>query len=67
MLTVTDIDGAYAAWFDQHGCDSALVRPDWYLFGAAAGDAGIWQLIDEMIHALTPTAGAAGSSLAAPR
>jgi 2-polyprenyl-6-methoxyphenol hydroxylase-like FAD-dependent oxidoreductase len=51
-LTVTDIDGAYAAWFDQHGCESALVRPDWYLFGAAAGDTDIWWLVDQMIRAV---------------
>lgn len=33
----TDVSGAYAAWFDRLGADTALVRPDFYLFGAESG------------------------------
>ncbi|WP_321877132.1 bifunctional 3-(3-hydroxy-phenyl)propionate/3-hydroxycinnamic acid hydroxylase MhpA [Paraburkholderia bannensis] len=29
-----DVDGTYEAWFAQLGCRAALVRPDFYLFGA---------------------------------
>ena len=53
-LTVADVDGAYTAWYDQHGCESAVVRPDWYLFGAAAEDAGMWRLVDQITIIQTP-------------
>jgi 3-(3-hydroxy-phenyl)propionate hydroxylase/flavoprotein hydroxylase len=33
---VVDVDGAYARWFEQLGADLVLVRPDFYIFGAAA-------------------------------
>ena len=33
---VQDLDGAYRRWFERHGCDSFLARPDFYVF--AAGD-----------------------------
>ncbi len=31
---VTDVDGTYGHWFDRHGCDLYLSRPDFYVFGA---------------------------------
>lgn len=34
-----DVDGTYARWFDAHDARSVLVRPDFYVYGAAA-DAG---------------------------
>jgi 3-(3-hydroxy-phenyl)propionate hydroxylase len=40
-----DVDGAYARWFDQHGCDAVLVRPDHRVFGSARGEAAAGQLI----------------------
>jgi len=36
--TVIEEDGVLAAWFDHHGCQAAIVRPDHYVFGVA-GDA----------------------------
>ena len=33
-------DGVLGAWFDRHGCQLALVRPDHYVFGGAASLAG---------------------------
>ena len=35
--TVVDVEGAYTAWLDRFGADAVLVRPDFYVFGAAAG------------------------------
>jgi 2-polyprenyl-6-methoxyphenol hydroxylase-like FAD-dependent oxidoreductase len=49
---VEDIDGAYARWFEDLSADVALVRPDFYLFGAGrASEAG------ELVSALTAQMG----------
>ncbi|MEI4280725.1 bifunctional 3-(3-hydroxy-phenyl)propionate/3-hydroxycinnamic acid hydroxylase [Klenkia terrae] len=34
VLTVDDVEGSYAGWFDQLGVDVVLVRPDGWLYGA---------------------------------
>lgn len=44
---VTDVDGAYGAFLDAHGVDAYLMRPDWYVFGAASGDA-VGDLVSEL-------------------
>ena len=31
---IDDIDGSYGRWFDAHGCDAFLARPDFYVFAA---------------------------------
>ena len=31
---VRDVDGAYARWFEEHGCTAVLTRPDFYVFAA---------------------------------
>ena len=31
---VQDLDGAYGRWFEGHGCDAFLARPDFYVFAA---------------------------------
>jgi len=36
-----------AAWFEAHRCRAALVRPDHYVFGVAAGGAELDQLLAE--------------------
>ena len=52
MAVVEDLDGTYGAWFDAHGCEAVAVRPDWYLFGAAAGGAALADLLDAIERAL---------------
>jgi 2-polyprenyl-6-methoxyphenol hydroxylase-like FAD-dependent oxidoreductase/catechol 2,3-dioxygenase-like lactoylglutathione lyase family enzyme len=37
---IRDIDGVYTRWFDKLDADTVLLRPDFYLFGAATGKAG---------------------------
>ena len=32
-----EAEGVLAAWFDEHLCQAALVRPDHYVFGTASG------------------------------
>lgn len=29
-----DLEGRYVGWFEEHGCEAVLVRPDFYVFGA---------------------------------
>ncbi len=47
-MPCTDLDGVYRDWFTQSGVRCALVRPDYYLFGAA--EAG--ELVDALRAAL---------------
>jgi 2-polyprenyl-6-methoxyphenol hydroxylase-like FAD-dependent oxidoreductase len=44
-LELEDLDGIYGAWFDEHGCEAVVVRPDWYLFGTAADGAELARLL----------------------
>jgi 2-polyprenyl-6-methoxyphenol hydroxylase-like FAD-dependent oxidoreductase len=46
--TVQDLDGTYKRWFEEIGCESLLVRPDFYVYGA--GKAG--ELVDDLMAAL---------------
>ncbi len=49
---LADLDGTYTTWFDAHGCEAAVVRPDWYLFGTAARGDRLPDLIDATLVAL---------------
>ena len=44
-----DKDGAYGRWLGDIGADTALIRPDFYLFGAATGP----DAADELVMALS--------------
>ena len=45
-----DVDGTYAAWFDEHGCDLAAIRPDFHVWGTASRDpAAARSLVDGFI------------------
>ncbi|MFD0662667.1 FAD-dependent monooxygenase [Thermocatellispora tengchongensis] len=49
-----DVTGAYRAYFGEHGVAAIAVRPDRYVFGAAAGAPGLL----EELHAALEAAGA---------
>lgn len=50
-----DLDGAYARWFAEHGCEVLLARPDFYVF--AAGDhQDIPRFVSRLRQALQPAA-----------
>jgi FAD binding domain len=49
---VADTTGAYAAWFADLGAAAVLVRPDLYLYGAAADSADLAALIGHLRDAL---------------
>ena len=52
LSAVEDLDGSYGAWFDAHGCEAAVVRPDWYLFGSAGDGAELSALLSAIERGL---------------
>ncbi|HEU4431534.1 MAG TPA: bifunctional 3-(3-hydroxy-phenyl)propionate/3-hydroxycinnamic acid hydroxylase [Myxococcota bacterium] len=47
-----DVDGAYAKWFEAHGCAVALQRPDFTVFATAKELAGSGALVDALLSRL---------------
>lgn len=56
---VHDIDDGYAEWFAANGYVAALVRPDFYLFGAAVTAAAVNDLVDALRTKLDTASGIA--------
>jgi 2-polyprenyl-6-methoxyphenol hydroxylase-like FAD-dependent oxidoreductase len=60
-----DPDGAYGRWLDELGADAVLVRPDFYVFGAAAGadaaDSLLCALGSDLVRSVTTSAETAPS------
>ena len=53
-----DADGAYADYFDRHGIEAVVNRPDFYVFGAVARLADLPRLVDDLIEKITLDVGA---------
>ncbi|MGW7055377.1 bifunctional 3-(3-hydroxy-phenyl)propionate/3-hydroxycinnamic acid hydroxylase MhpA [Streptomyces sp. NPDC054887] len=51
---VVDVEGAYGAYLDGIGARSVLVRPDTYVYGAAADAASAARLVDGLREHLAP-------------
>ncbi|MFH7598921.1 bifunctional 3-(3-hydroxy-phenyl)propionate/3-hydroxycinnamic acid hydroxylase [Streptomyces racemochromogenes] len=49
---VADLDGVYGPYLARFGATSLLVRPDYHVFGAAAGPEGAASLVDDLRTAL---------------
>lgn len=49
---VIDIDGVYREWFDAHGVDHMLVRPDFYVAATASTAEVLAKRIEESLAAL---------------
>jgi 3-(3-hydroxy-phenyl)propionate hydroxylase len=47
-----ECDGVLARWFERHGCDAALVRPDHYVYGVSSGRAELAALLQSWRGAL---------------
>jgi 2-polyprenyl-6-methoxyphenol hydroxylase-like FAD-dependent oxidoreductase len=45
---VEDLDGRLTAWFDEHGLDAVLIRPDAYVFGAVDAIEDLPALLDDL-------------------
>jgi 2-polyprenyl-6-methoxyphenol hydroxylase-like FAD-dependent oxidoreductase len=43
-----DLDGRLTAWLSQHNAHAVLVRPDFYVFGAAASPHAVPELLDDL-------------------
>ena len=54
--SLEDIDGTYAAWFAAHPCQTAIVRPDWYLYGTASDGAQVSALLAQLGRSLQRSA-----------
>jgi 2-polyprenyl-6-methoxyphenol hydroxylase-like FAD-dependent oxidoreductase len=55
---VQDLDGRLGVWLAEHGAHAVLVRPDFYVFGSAASQNAVPQLLDDLRSQLaitTPT------------
>ena len=57
---VIDLDGKLEPFMQKHGWDAMIVRPDFYAFGGAAGQAGRMALAQDFLNTLQ----AAGVSVA---
>ncbi|MBO0885052.1 MAG: hypothetical protein J2P17_32915, partial [Mycobacterium sp.] len=45
---VIDVEGTYSRWLAEMGRTAALVRPDFYLYGAASGPNDLIDLVDSL-------------------
>ncbi|RWI57063.1 MAG: bifunctional 3-(3-hydroxy-phenyl)propionate/3-hydroxycinnamic acid hydroxylase [Mesorhizobium sp.] len=45
---VEDSDGIYGAYLDANGLEAVLVRPDFYVYGASASQAGMRMVLKEL-------------------
>jgi 2-polyprenyl-6-methoxyphenol hydroxylase-like FAD-dependent oxidoreductase/catechol 2,3-dioxygenase-like lactoylglutathione lyase family enzyme len=63
-----DLDGRLTRWFDEHGLDAVLIRPDHYVFGAVTALASLPALLDELRAQLAITQeGASAMPVTHPR
>ncbi|GJF33442.1 3-(3-hydroxyphenyl)propionate hydroxylase [Kitasatospora sp. NE20-6] len=61
-----DVDGAYLPHLREHHHAAAVVRPDFYLYGAATDPAGLHHLLDQLregLHHRSPLTAAATATI----
>ena len=47
-----DLDGHLADWFRRHGATAVVVRPDFYTYGVASGQASTSKLVEALARDL---------------
>lgn len=52
-ISLTDLDGTYDKWFDANTCEAVVVRPDWYLFGAATDAADLSNILARLAEVMS--------------
>jgi 3-(3-hydroxy-phenyl)propionate hydroxylase len=59
---IIELDDVLARWFDTHGCHAAIIRPDHYVFGTAASEESLFELMRDLQTRLRqPAAGGPNS------
>ena len=46
--TVEDVEGRYGRWFADHGVAAVLERPDFAIYGTAATDRDVTELVSRL-------------------
>jgi hypothetical protein len=57
----TDVNGSYLSWFRNNDCGAVLVRPDFYVFGAARTNSEYESLVREYQKACSTVSSTAAS------
>lgn len=57
----TDVNGSYLSWFQNNDCCAVLIRPDFYVYGAARTDSEYESLVREYQKACTTVSSTAAS------
>jgi 3-(3-hydroxy-phenyl)propionate hydroxylase len=52
IVSVTEVEGVVAGWFQRHQCTAAIVRPDHYVFGVAANRGELERQVEALSAAL---------------
>lgn len=60
VLRLREADGLIAGWLRRMGASAALVRPDRYVYGAAAAPSQLARMANDVVVALNPAASGAG-------
>jgi 3-(3-hydroxy-phenyl)propionate hydroxylase len=55
-FSVEDVDGTYRTFFGAQGVRAFIARPDFLLFGLAADEGGLRDLVDELLAGLVTPA-----------
>jgi hypothetical protein len=50
---ITDADGDLAAWLAAHDAAAVLLRPDFYVYGAARDATGVARLVGDIASAIS--------------
>lgn len=61
---ILDTEGTYTRFFDEHGVDAVLIRPDYYIFGATVRGEDPLQLLVELDSVTDVLSGSGRSSSA---
>jgi 2-polyprenyl-6-methoxyphenol hydroxylase-like FAD-dependent oxidoreductase len=55
LADTKDLDGRLSAWMDTHGAGAVIIRPDFYVFGAADRPAALPALVEELLRSISKT------------
>lgn len=53
-ISLTDVDHAYADFFDAHDVDAIVIRPDYFVFGVAKRGSGVAEVLRDLSASIAP-------------